>query len=165
MKNITVLSGRLPAFNGTYTPAKGESKSRINWAINVQLKTKLNNEQYYDEGLVNFTAWGFSADLLNEIMSLDKTDEKRKAFSAVSVSGRFAPGYYKKNEEGEYEYIVSPSMEVAEVEFNQRLSLKNSGEHESAAQASATKQSTGSKPSNRPGNRPGSKPPARSRFS
>ena len=89
MKNLIVLSGKLPAFEGKYVPATGDKKSRMNWAINTQLSTK-NANGYYDEILVNFTVWGYYADLLQQINVLPKDDPTRKKFMTITLTGKFA---------------------------------------------------------------------------
>lgn len=116
MKNTVILSGRLPMFEGKYTPATGDKKSRMNWAMNVQLSTK-NENGYYDEALVNFTAWGYYADQLQQINSLPKDDATRKEFSNISITGRMNAGY--KDKEGNI--INAVSIEVSEFEFSKRL--------------------------------------------
>ena len=58
---------------------------------------------------------------LNEINQLDKNDPTRKAFSNITVTGRFVPGY--KDKDGNIQN--SASIEVAEFEFIQRLPNNN----------------------------------------
>lgn len=120
MKNTIVLSGRLPMFEGKYTPATDGKKSRMNWAINVQLSTK-NESGYYDEALMNFTAWGYYADQLMQISSLDKNNATRKEFSNITVTGRLVAGY--KDKDGNIQNVSS--LEVAEFEFTKRLPNSN----------------------------------------
>ena len=120
MKNTIVLSGRLPMFEGKYTPAADGKKSRINWAMNVQLNTK-NEAGYYDEALMNFTAWGYYADQLMQISSLDKNNATRKEFSNITVTGRLVAGY--KDKDGNIQNVSS--LEVAEFEFTKRLPSNN----------------------------------------
>lgn len=121
MKNALVLSGRLPLFEGKYTPANGDKKSRMNWAMNVQLSSK-NEQGYNDEVLMNFTAWGYYADQLNQISSLSKDDPMRKEFTNITVTGRLNAGY--KNKEGDL--VPSASVDVSEFEFIKRLPSTNS---------------------------------------
>lgn len=120
MKNTITLSGRLPLFEGKYTPANGDKKSRMNWSMNVQLNTK-NDNGYYDEALIDFTAWGYYADQLQQISSLPKDDAKRKEFSNISVTGRLIVGY--KDKEGNI--VQRASIEMSEFEFNRRLVNNN----------------------------------------
>lgn len=120
MINSIQLEGRLPLFAGKYTAANGDKKSRMNWAMNVQLSTK-NESGYYDEALVNFTAWGYFADQLQQISALDKNDPMRKEFSNVVVTGRFVPGY--KDKDGNIQN--SASIEVSDFKFTRRLPSNN----------------------------------------
>ena len=120
MKNLIVLSGKLPAFEGKYVPATGDKKSRMNWAINTQLSTK-NANGYYDEILVNFTVWGYYADLLQQINVLPKDDPTRKKFMTITLTGKFVPGY--KDKEGNLQSSVN--IEATEFEFTTRLPQAN----------------------------------------
>lgn len=120
MKNTVILSGRLPMFEGKYTPANGDKKSRMNWAMNVQLSTK-NEQGYYDEALVNFTAWGYYADQLQQISSLAKDDPTRKEYSSISITGRMNAGY--KDKDGNI--VNNVSIDVSEFEFTKRLPSAN----------------------------------------
>ena len=123
MKNSVVLAGRLPMFEGKYTPANGDKKSRMNWAMNVQLNTK-NEQGYYDEALVNFTAWGYYADQLQQINQLDKNDPTRKEFANIEVTARFNAGY--KDKDGNIQNNVS--LDVSEFTFTKRLPQNNTGD-------------------------------------
>lgn len=120
MINTIQLEGRLPMFEGKYTAANGDKKSRMNWAMNVQLNTK-NENGYYDETLVNFTAWGYYADQLQQISQLDKNDATRKEFSNIVITGRFTAGYKDKN--GEIQN--SATIEASDVKFTKRLPSNN----------------------------------------
>lgn len=123
MKNSVVLAGRLPMFEGKYTPANGDKKSRMNWAMNVQLNTK-NEQGYYDEALVNFTAWGYYADQLQQVNQLDKNDSMRKEYSSIEVTARFNAGY--KDKDGNIQNNVS--LDVSEFTFTKRLPQNNAGD-------------------------------------
>ena len=123
MKNLVILAGRLPMFEGKYTPANGDKKSRMNWAMNVQLNTK-NDQGYYDEALINFTAWGYYADQLQQISQLDKNDPMRKEFSSIEVTARFNAGY--KDKDGNIQNNVS--LDVSEFTFTKRLPQNNAGD-------------------------------------
>lgn len=120
MKNTVVLSGRLPMFEGKYTPANGDKKSRMSWAINVQLNTK-NEQGYYDEALIYFTAWGYYADQLQQISSLAKDDPIRKEYTNISITGRMNAGY--KDKDGNI--VNSVSIDISEFEFTKRLPSAN----------------------------------------
>lgn len=146
MKNCIVLSGRLPGFNGTYTPAEGEKKSRMNWAMNVQLNTK-NESGYYDEALIYFTAWGYYADALQKINSLDSKDQQRRDFSNVEIMGKLNVGY--KDKEGNIQNSVS--IEAQEVSF--RRLMPNNDQNNST-------QKTTTQNSNKPINAPKAMKPA-----
>ena len=154
MKNLVVLQGRLPMFEGKYTAANGDKKSRINWAMNVQLSTK-NENGYYDEALINFTAWGYYADQLNQISSLSKEDSTRKAFSNIEISGRLVPGY--KDKEGNY--VPQSSVEVQDVTFTQRLPQNNAGNNTDGAFAPSGRTAPTGMPGGAPAGRPGMTPP------
>lgn len=156
MKNQIAISGRLPAFEGKYTAAEGDKKSRMNWAINVQLSSK-NDQGYYHEALVNFTAWGYHADQLQQINLLPKDDATRKAFSNISVSGRFVPGYFD-NKEGSVK--LNASIDVAEVEFVARLPKDSNNAPETAPRTASRQAAPAAKTSTpaRPGARPGVAP-------
>ena len=120
-------------FEGKYTPANGDKKSRMNWAMNVQLNTK-NDNGYYDEALVNFTAWGYYADQLQQINSLAKDDATRKEFSNITVTGRFVAGY--KDKDGNIQNVAS--LDVAEFEFTKRLPQNNAGDQAFAPASTTT---------------------------
>lgn len=160
MINSIQLEGRLPMFEGKYTPANGDKKSRMNWAMNVQLSSK-NENGYYDETLVNFTAWGYYADQLQQISSLDKNDAMRKEFSNIAVTGRFTPGY--KDKDGNIQN--SAAIEVSEFKFIKKLPQNNSGDNAFAPSNPAGPQGTpgvpgrpgmpGSPAAGMPGGRPG----------
>lgn len=147
MKNSVVLSGRLPMFEGKYTPANGDKKSRMNWAMNVQLNTK-NDAGYYDEALVNFTVWGYYADQLQQISQLDKNDPTRKEFSNIDVTGRFNPGY--KDKDGNIQN--NASLDVSEFTFTKRLPQANAGDQ---AFTPAAQTQTPATPAGRPAGMPG----------
>lgn len=150
MKNLIVLQGRLPMFEGKYTPANGDKKSRMNWAMNVQLNTK-NENGYYDEALMNFTAWGYYADQLQQISSLPKDDATRKAFSNIEVSGRLVAGY--RDKDGNIQNQVS--IEVQEVVFVQRLPKAENETDGAFAPASAPASAPAGVPGGMPGGAPG----------
>lgn len=155
MKNSINLSGRLPMFEGKYTAAQGDKKSRMNWAMNVQLNTK-NDAGYYDEALVNFTAWGYYADQLQQISALPKDDATRKEFSSIAVSGRFIAGY--RDKDGNIQNSVS--LELSEVEFTKRLPQANSGD-QAFTPASNPATPTAGGPGSRPAGGPGAGGPGR----
>ena len=119
MKNTVILSGRLPGFEGKYTPAAGDKKSRMNWAMNVQLSSK-NDQGYNDEALINFTAWGWFADQLEQANQMDK--ETRKEYTAITVTGRINAGYKKDDN-----IVNQVSLDVSEFEFIKRLPQANTG--------------------------------------
>ena len=153
MKNLIVLQGRLPMFEGKYTPANGDKKSRMNWAMNVQLNTK-NENGYYDEALMNFTAWGYYADQLQQISSLPKDDATRKAFSNIEVTGRLVAGY--RDKDGNIQNQAS--IEVQEVVFVQRLPKVENGTDGAFAPASAPASVPAGRPAGVPGGVPGGAP-------
>lgn len=153
MKNLIVLQGRLPMFEGKYTPANGDKKSRMNWAMNVQLNTK-NENGYYDEALMNFTAWGYYADQLQQISSLPKDDATRKALSNIEVSGRLVAGY--RDKDGNIQNQAS--IEVQEVVFVQRLPKVENGTDGAFAPASAPASVPAGRPAGVPGGVPGGAP-------
>lgn len=160
MKNTVVLTGRIPGFEGKYTPANGDKKSRMNWAMNVQLSSK-NDQGYYDEALINFTAWGWFADQLEQVNQMDK--EARKEFMSITVTGRINAGY--KDKEGNI--VNQVSLDVSELEFTKRLPQNNAGE-KSYAPAGAPVRTPGAPGAGRapmaaPGSRPAGAPPMGSR--
>ena len=94
LNNVTIM-GRLPAFSGNYTPGDGEKSSRMNWAVNVQLNTTFKTEdgrELHDEALLNFTAWGYYADMLKVI-----SDNKETGVNVV-LTGRLDVAYAKNGE-------------------------------------------------------------------
>ena len=58
-------NGKLPHFDGTYKPAEGEKKAFLSWAVSVQRDYKPADAQYYPEDLINFKAFGPTADFIN----------------------------------------------------------------------------------------------------
>lgn len=156
MKNLIVLQGRLPMFEGKFTPASGDKKSRMNWAMNVQLNTK-NENGYYDEALINFTAWGYNADQLQQINSLSKDDATRKAFSNIEVSGRLIAGY--RDKDGNIQNQTS--IEVQDISFIQRLPKAENSTDGAFAPATTSTNRPGGMPTGTPtgmpamGGRPG----------
>lgn len=127
MKNNVTLTGRLPMFDAKYYPSNGEKKSMINWGLNVQIDSK-NDQGYYDEALINFTAWGFVADELNRIASLPKDDATRKEYQTVTVTGKLIAGY--KDKDGNM--INQCSLNVSEFEFIKRLPRAEEGSETAA---------------------------------
>lgn len=146
MKNLVVLQGRLPMFEGKYTPANGDKKSRMNWAMNVQLNSK-NESGYYDEALINFTAWGYFADQLQQISLLPREDATRKAFNNIEISGRLIAGY--KDKDGNIQN--QSSIEVQELVFIQRLPKAENGTDGAFAPASTVTNRPNSIPVGAPG--------------
>lgn len=142
MANSIIYTGRLAGFEGKYTPAEGEKKSRMNWAINAQINSK-NEAGYYDEIPVNFTAWGYYADQLQQINSLAKDEPLRKECANVTLVGKVTFGY--KNKEGQI--INGAQIDVAEVIFNKRLqnssSDSNTGDNAFAPKTSTTRPGPG----------------------
>lgn len=101
MNNITI-SGRLPRWNGTYTPASKDSNGKdissiMKWQINVYLTSKSqgsNGNSYNDEALLGFTAWGKFADKLNELNQL-AVDAPERTSVLIVLSGRLDVAYVK----------------------------------------------------------------------
>lgn len=63
--NTVILNGKLPHFDGTHKAAEGEKKAFLSWAVSVQRDYKPADAQYYPEDLINFKAFGPTADFIN----------------------------------------------------------------------------------------------------
>lgn len=64
--NSVILNGKLPHFEGNYKAGEGDKKSFLSWAVSVQRDFKPADAQYYPEDLINFKAFGPTADFINK---------------------------------------------------------------------------------------------------
>lgn len=67
--NVSVLNGKLPHFESNYKAGEGEKASFMSWAISVQRAYKPADAKYYPEDLINFKAFGKTADFINNNFS------------------------------------------------------------------------------------------------
>lgn len=66
--NVCTLVGHVPAhqsFKPVYMAGDDQRRSRYSATLSVKRNIKKQGEQYYPEDLIRFTAWGASADFLN----------------------------------------------------------------------------------------------------
>ena len=77
--NIAALNGKLPHFDGNYKAGEGEGKSFLSWAVSVPRDYKKPDDQYYPEDLLNFKAFGPTADFINKFF---------KQGDGIVISGR-----------------------------------------------------------------------------
>lgn len=64
--NQVTLNGKIPHFEGTFKPAEGEKKAFMSWCVSVKRDFKKADEQYYPEDLINFKAFGATAEFINK---------------------------------------------------------------------------------------------------
>lgn len=64
--NCINLNGKLPHFDNNYKPGEGEKTSFLSWAVSVQRDRKPADAQYYPEDLINFKAFGGTADFISK---------------------------------------------------------------------------------------------------
>lgn len=62
-------NGKLPHFEGNFKAGEGEKKSFLSWAVSVQRDFKPADAQYYPEDLLNFKAFGPTADFINKFFA------------------------------------------------------------------------------------------------
>lgn len=66
--NVCTFIGHVPnhpSFKPSYVAGDDQKRSRYSAALSVRRNVKKQGEQYYPEDLIRFTAWGTSADFLN----------------------------------------------------------------------------------------------------
>lgn len=156
MLTTFMLEGRVPGFNGKYHEFKANTKedgkgndAMLKWAVNVKMNSKIVSPPYHDDGLINYTAFGRAAELLNELFKLDPKDERRVG-KRIILMGRMDPGYIDKEKKyvdgANYTvneaYIIDDSYKVTKNNDNNNDDEEDTGRGRERSRSTSNTRST-----------------------